>query len=193
MPITATVVTQTNDLRSISEPFLPVPSTIPGPTLKDSYRRKREEKAARSGRNKSGDPIVLDHRREATGIIMKSAVSIDTYQGSHRYCVWWKRVGAADRFRHQVWADSIDEAVRRSRLDVTKALGTNASLWKIEKPERHIMSPIATEVVCWCERPHGSSHRVRIIASVLLLLCLLFLFLWENNPAWRALLERITK
>jgi hypothetical protein len=166
---------------------------IPGRRLKDSCRRKRDEDAGRSGRNKSGGPIVLDDRRKARGVIMKSAVSIDNCQESHRYCVWWRRVGAADRFRHWVLADSIDEAVRRSRLDITKALGTNASLWKIEEPEKHITAPIATEVVRWHERPRGSSHRVRIVASVLLLLCLLFLFHWENNPAWRELLERIAK
>jgi hypothetical protein len=185
---------QTNDLRSISEPFLSVPSTYTRPDLKRFLQTKaREQKAVRSGRNKSGDPIVLDDGREATGVIMKSAVSIDNCQRSRPYCVRWRRAGAADRFRHWVLADSIDEAVRRSRLDITKALGTNASLWKIEEPEKHITAPIATEVVRWRERPRGSSHRVRIVASVLLSLCLLFLFYWENNPAWRALLERITK
>ena len=131
---------------------------------------------------------------------MKSAVSIDNCQGSHTYCVWWRRAGAADHFRHWVLADSIDEAVRRSRLDITKALGTNASLWKIEQPEKHITAPIATEVVCCCERPRGSAHWVRIIASVLVFLCLLFLFHWKSsefgsaNPlAGDSLLERITK
>ena len=166
---------------------------IPGLTLKDSFRRRREQKAARSGRNKSGNPIVLDDGREATGVIMKSAISTENGQQSQSYCICWRRAGAADHFRHWVLADSIDEAVRRSRLDITKALGTNASLWKIEEPKKHITAPIATEVVRWRERPSGSSHRVRIVASVLLLLCLLFLFQWENNPAWRALLERITK
>ena len=124
---------------------------------------------------------------------MKSAVSAENDQQSRSYCVWWRRAGAQDRFRHWVLADSIDEAVRRSRLDITKALGTNASLWKIEDNEKHIAAPIATEVVSWRERPRGSSHRVRIVASILLLLCLLFLFNWENNPAWQALFERITK
>jgi len=149
---------------------------------------------------------------------MKGAVSIENCQGSRTYCVWWRRAGAGDRFRHRVLADSIDEAVSRSRLDITKALGTNASLWKMEEPEKHKTAPMATEVVCWRARPRESSHRVRITASVLLLLCLLFLFHWkssavasveptrgaapvaiipeiapENNPAWQALLERITK
>jgi hypothetical protein len=166
---------------------------IPSPTLRDSCRRKREQKAAQSGRNKPEDPIVLDHRFKATGVNMKSAISIENCQRSHTYCVWWKRAGAADRFRHRVLADSINEAVRRSQRDITKALGTNACLWKIEEPEKYITAPISNEVVRWRERPRGSSHRVRIVASVLLLLCLLFLFQWENNPAWRALLERITK
>ena len=130
---------------------------------------------------------------EPLGVIMKSADSIDNCQGSHTYCVWWRRAGGKDRFRHWVLANSIDEAVRRSRLDITKALGTNASLWKIEEPEKDIIAPIATEVVRWSERPREPSHRVRIVASVLLFLCLLFLFRWENNPAWQALLERITK
>ena len=131
---------------------------------------------------------------------MKSAVSIDNCQGSHSYCVWWRRTGARDRFQHWVLAASIDEAVSRSRLDIIKALGTNASLWKIEEPEKQGAAPIATEVVRWRGRPRGSSHRVRIMASVLLLLCLLFLFHWKSNGDASAgpvegesLLERITK
>ena len=133
------------------------------------------------------------------------------------YCIWWRRAGAADRFRHWVLADSIDEAVSRSRVDIIKALGTNASMWKIEQPEKQIEVPIATEMVCWRARRRGSTRRVRIIVNVLLLLCFLFLFRWkssagalaepmkdaaplviipeapsENNAAWLALLERIT-
>ena len=131
---------------------------------------------------------------------MESAVSTENGLQSHSYCIWWRRAGAKDRFRHWVLADSMDEAVRQSRLDITKALGTNASLWKIEDPEKHIKAPIATEVVRWSDRPRGSSHRVRIMASVLLLLCLLFLFHLKSNEAAPAgpvegdsLLERITK
>ena len=149
---------------------------------------------------------------------MKGAVSTENGLESHTYCIWWRRADAQDRFRHWVLSDSMDEAVRRSRLDITNALGTNASLWKIEEPKKHITAH-ATEVVCWREGRRESTHRVRIIASVLLLLCFLFLFHWkssavasaepiesdavsgivipatpsENSPAWRALLERITK
>jgi hypothetical protein len=146
---------------------------------------------------------------------MKSAVSTENGQQSHSYCIWWRRAGAQDRFRHWVLAGSIDEAVRRSRLDVTKALGSNAGLWKIEESEKQITAAIATEVVSW--GPGRSSQRVGIMAFVVLLLGLLFLFHFksvapaepmesdrasgigipetpsENNPAWRALLERITK
>jgi hypothetical protein len=131
---------------------------------------------------------------------MKSAVSTENGLQSHSYCIWWRRAGAKDRFRHWVLADSMDEAIRRSRLDITKALGTNASLWKIEDPEKHITAPIATEVVRSGERPRGSSHRVRIITSVLLLLCLLLLFHLKSNEAASAgsmeadsVFERITK
>jgi hypothetical protein len=124
---------------------------------------------------------------------MKSVVSVDNCQGSHTYCILWKRVGAVDRFRHCVMADSIDDAVSRSRQDISAALGTNASLWKIVEPEKHPSPPIATEMVCWRAGPRESSHQVRIIASVLLFLCLLFLVHRENDQAWRALLERITK
>ena len=148
---------------------------------------------------------------------MKSAVSTENGQQSHSYCIWWRRAGAQDRFRHWVLADSIDEAVRRSRLDVTKALGTNAGLWKIEESEKQITAAIATEVVRWGSG--RSSDWVGIMAFVVLLLGLFFLFHLksiavaptepmesdrasgigileapsENNPAWRALLERITK
>jgi len=129
---------------------------------------------------------------------MKSAVSTENDQQSRSYCIWWRRAGAKDRFRHWVLADSIDEAVRRSRLDVTKALGTNASLWNIEEPEKQITTAITTEVVSWgSER---SSDWVGVMAFVVLLLGLFFLFHWKSNEAASAgsvegdsLFERITK
>jgi hypothetical protein len=148
---------------------------------------------------------------------MKGAVSTEDCQQSHSYCIWWRRVGAPDRFRHWVLADSIDDAVSRSRFDVTKALGTNTSLWNIEEPEDKVTRAISSDLSCGGSV--RSSQRLGIIAFVLLLLGLFFLFHWksrsvapaepmesdaasgivvretpsENNPAWRALLERITK
>jgi hypothetical protein len=110
---------------------------------------------------------------------MKSvAVLTQSCKGSHWYCIWWRRVDGPDRFRHWVLAESIDHAISRSHLKVSKALGTNAGLWNIEQPENNAVRGIRTEVVWESEGPRASSHRVRIIASVLILLCLLFLFSW---------------
>lgn len=129
---------------------------------------------------------------------MKIAVSTENGQKSRSYCIWWRRAGAQDRFRHWVLADSIDEAVRQSRLDVTKALGTNAGLWKIEESEKQITAPMATEVVSW--ESGRSSDWVGIIAFAVLLLGLFFLFHSKSNEAASAgpvdgesLFERITK
>jgi hypothetical protein len=111
---------------------------------------------------------------------MKStAFSIESCQGLHSYCILWRRVGGPDRFRHWVTAESIDRAISRSRLEVSMALGTNAGLWNIEEPEDKVTRGISTDVIWQSERSQASSHRVRIIASVLLLLSLLFLFRWK--------------
>ena len=110
-----------------------------------------------------------------------AAVSTENCQRSLLYCIWWRRVGGPDRFRHWVLASSIDDAVGRSRLHVSKALGTNSSLWRIEEPPSKISRAVPTDVVWLREGPLGSSQRVRIIASALILLCLLFLFYWKSN------------
>ena len=107
-----------------------------------------------------------------------AAVSRQNCQGSHWYCIWWRRVGGPDRFRHWVLAESIDHAISRSHVNVSKALGTNVGLWNIEEPRDNATHEIRTEVVWQSEGPRASSHRVRIIASVLILLCLLFLSTW---------------
>jgi|SRR5580704_9004758 hypothetical protein len=110
---------------------------------------------------------------------MKGAVSTENCQQSHSYCIWWRRVGGPDRFRHWVFADSIDDAVTQSRLDVTKALGTNTSLWNIEEPGDKATRGIPTDLV-W--REYGrSSQRVGIMAFVFLVLGLLFLFHWKSR------------
>jgi hypothetical protein len=123
-----------------------------------------------------------------------AAVSTENCQQSHLYCIWWRRVGSPDRFRHWVLADSIEDAVCRSRLDMSKALGTNTGLWKIEEPGNKITRWIPTALVYQFEGPRRS-HRVRIIASVLLLLCLFFLFYWKSRTVASAgpYLERIRK
>jgi hypothetical protein len=99
---------------------------------------------------------------------MKGAVSMENCQQSHSYCIWWRRVGGPDRFQHWVLAESIDDAVSRSRLDVTKALGTNTSLWNIEEPEDKITQAIPIDVVCGGSV--RSSQRVGIMAFIVLLL-----------------------
>jgi hypothetical protein len=108
-----------------------------------------------------------------------AAFSTERSQDLHWYCIWWRRVGGPDRFRHWVLAESIDHAISRSHLNVSKALATNAGLWNIEEPRDKATRGIRTEVVWQSEGPQASSHRVRIVASVLILLCLLFLFGWR--------------
>ena len=110
-----------------------------------------------------------------------AAFSTEHCQDLHRYCIWWRRVGGADRFRHWVSAESIDHAISRSRLDVSKALGINTSLWKIEEPEDKITRAIPTDVVCTSEGPRRASQRLGITAFVLLLLGLFFLLHWKSR------------
>jgi hypothetical protein len=112
---------------------------------------------------------------------MKAAVSQENCQQADSYCIWWGRVGGTDRFRHWVLAESIGDAVNRSRLHVSKALGPNAILWKIEEPGDEITPSIRTDVVCWCEGPQRSSQRLGIAAFVLLFLGLAFLFHWKSR------------
>ena len=112
---------------------------------------------------------------------MQSAVSMERSEQSHSYCIWWGRVGGPDRFRHWVLADSIDKAISRSRLDISRALGTNASLWKIEVPEHNPTRAVPTDVVSWPEGHGRSSQQVGIIAFALLMLGLSFLFHWKSG------------
>jgi hypothetical protein len=107
-----------------------------------------------------------------------AAVSTQNCQRSHWYCVCWRRVGGPDGFRHWVLAESIDHAIGRSYLHVSKALGTNTGLWNIEEPGDKGTRGIQTDVVWKSEGPLATSHRVRIVASILILFCLLFLFSW---------------
>lgn len=110
---------------------------------------------------------------------MKTAVPTENCPQPQSYCIWWRRVGGPDRFRHRVLADSIDDAVSRSRSDVTKALGTNTSLWNIEEPADKITRAVPASSVCsWSER---SSQRIGIMAFVVLLLGLFFLFHWKSR------------
>ena len=129
---------------------------------------------------------------------MKAAVSTENCHESHSYCIWWGRVGGPDRFRHWVLADSIDDAVSRSRLDVNKALGTNTSLWSIEEPADEIT--LAVPAVSVCSESVQSSQRIGIMAFVVLLLGLFFLFHWKSRAVVPAepmesdtALERITR
>ena len=129
---------------------------------------------------------------------MKSGVSTEGCQQSQSYCIWWRRVGGPDRFRHCVLADSIDDAVSRSRSDVTKALGANTSLWSIEEPADKLTRAVPTEVDCGGSVL--SSQRLGTIAFVLLLLSLFFLFHWKSRAVESAepmesdtALERITR
>ena len=116
------------------------------------------------------------------GVIMKGAVSTENCQQSHSYCIWWRRVGGPDRFRHWVLADSIDDAVSRSRLDVTKALGTNTSLWNIEEPADKMTRAIPTDLGCGGSvRSVRSSEQVGIMAFIVLLLGLCLLFHWKSR------------
>jgi hypothetical protein len=112
---------------------------------------------------------------------MRAAVSQESCRQANSYCIWWRRVGGADRFRHWVLAESIGDAVSRSRLQISKALGPNASLWRIEEPENKITRTIRTDVVGWREGPRQSSQRVGIAAFVLLFLGLVFLFHWKSR------------
>jgi hypothetical protein len=48
------------------------------------------------------------------------------------YCLIWHRRGAADSFRHFVVADSLMQAVERSRKEIRLALASNSVLWVLD-------------------------------------------------------------
>ena len=106
----------------------------------------------------------------------ETAAITKTSQESHLYCLWWRRVGGSERFRNWVLAISAEDAVSRSRKEVSMALGANAGLWHIEGPRITRSSAETAAEVDWQSPAGPQSHRVRITASILILLCLFFLF-----------------
>ena len=106
----------------------------------------------------------------------ETAAITKTSQESRLYCLWWRRAGGSERFRNWVLANSAEDAVNRSRKEVSMALGANAGLWHIEVPRiTRSSAEIATEVD-WQSPAEPQSHWIRITASILILLCLFFLF-----------------
>jgi len=56
----------------------------------------------------------------------------------YSYCLWWRHCDGSDRFRHRVNADSIADAIDRSRVGISIALGTNAGFWEIADPRTQV-------------------------------------------------------
>lgn len=52
------------------------------------------------------------------------------------YVVIWQRVGAPERFRHEVVAGSREEAAGWWFAHVSRALGANIDLWRIDSVRR---------------------------------------------------------
>ncbi len=59
-----------------------------------------------------------------------------TGQSRWEYVVIWQRVGAVERFRHEVVARTRQEAADWSFAHVSKALGVNIECWRIDSVRR---------------------------------------------------------
>jgi hypothetical protein len=66
----------------------------------------------------------------------KSSLSSEEFHSLYLYCVRWKRRDGSDLFRHFVRAQSITEAMSRSREEISLVLGSNAGLWQMEQPQQ---------------------------------------------------------
>ena len=103
----------------------------------------------------------------------------------YSYCLWWRQCDGSDRFRHWVNANSIADAIDRSRVEISIALGTNAGLWEIEDPRTQVgQQPEIDDANCTGTARYAAD-RVWITCANLFLLCLvLFAFYcWTSRSA----------
>jgi hypothetical protein len=113
--------------------------------------------------------------------------SLDVSPKSHlySYCLWWRHRDGSDRFRHWVNADSITDAIDRSRVEISIALGTNAGLWEIEDPRTQVSQQPEIDDESCTGNARYTADRVCMSCVNLFLLCLvLFAFYcWISRSA----------
>ena len=103
----------------------------------------------------------------------------------YSYCLWWRHCDSSDRFRHWVNADSIADAIDRSREEISIALGTNAGFWEIEDPRAWVsQQPPVRDAKCAGDDRY-TAHDAWITCAKILSLCLaLFVFYcWISRTA----------
>ena len=66
----------------------------------------------------------------------RSGLSSEQFYSLDSYCFRWKRRNGCDEFRHCVRAQSITDAMSRSREEISRALGSNAGFWQMEEPQQ---------------------------------------------------------
>jgi biotin carboxyl carrier protein len=97
------------------------------------------------------------------------------------YCLRWKRRNGSDQFQHCVRAQSITDAISRSREEVSLALGSNVGFWQMEEPQQRPVGdyrPSADQSVR-SARPAVCS----VAANLLALGLVLFAFhRWTSRP-----------
>ena len=70
----------------------------------------------------------------------RSGPSSEEFHSSDSYCLRWQRRNGSDQFRHCVRAQSITDAMNRSRQEVSLALGSNAGFWQMEEPQQRAVA-----------------------------------------------------
>jgi hypothetical protein len=66
----------------------------------------------------------------------RSGLSSEELHPFDLYCLRWKRRNGSDEFRHCVRAQSMTDAMSRSREDISLALGSNGGLWRMGEPHQ---------------------------------------------------------
>ena len=128
----------------------------------------------------------------------RSGLSSEEFHSSDLYCLRWKRRNGSDQFRHFVRAQSITEAIKRSREEISLVLGSNAGLWQMEEPHRSVIAQYRPSAGSSVRSTRPTGRRMCLVTANLLTLGLvLFAFhrwtsmaphtvgstrFWRNSP-----------
>jgi hypothetical protein len=100
------------------------------------------------------------------------------------YCVRWKRRDGSDRFHHFVRAQSITEAMSRSRDEISLVLGSNAGLWQMEEPHRSARTQYRPSAVLSVRSTRHTVHRMCLVTANLLALGLVLFAFHRWTSMW---------
>jgi hypothetical protein len=97
------------------------------------------------------------------------------------YCLIWHRRGAADSFRHFVVADSLMQAVERSRKEIRLALASNSVLWILDgRITNRAEKPNADRCPAKPEHRHSGDLYVWLVAAFVSIGLMLWLT-WQHH------------